>query len=268
VKPGFGPVPTALAVLVALVFVPATASEPAGIPWTDSPDQAFASAASSARPVLVDVWAVWCAPCALMERTTWAAPAVVAAAEGFVPLKVDADAADLFVDRYRAEVLPTLLVLDDRGEVLARLTGATDASTLLATMERVTDGYAGYVARRDDTGPEAAAAVASYLLDLDNGARAAELLRRRRKAADGPEPGLDLLAARAELSDERPGAAVKLLEPLTVTSVAADVRGPALELLVRAQRARGRDRAAGEALSRLRDEFPALAAELDDAGDD
>ena len=37
----------------------------------------------------------------------------------FVPLKVNADSQEVFADRYRADVLPTTLILDGNGRVLA-----------------------------------------------------------------------------------------------------------------------------------------------------
>ncbi len=213
------------------------------IPWIEARGRAFKAAGESAMPVLVDVWATWCAPCKTMEQTTYRDPAVVDMLGRFVPLKVDYDRNEAFVRLYRAESLPTLLVLDDRRKELARLTGLIDSNRVLELMGRILAGYPTYLEMRDRVGePLAARTLAAYLTEIGNGSGAAELLRRCRKSLKGAPSGevsqVELELARAELADGRPGAAIKLLKRVSEHAEDEATRAQALTLLARAQAGR------------------------------
>ncbi len=220
-------------------------SAESSIPWVEARGRAFEAASKSAMPVLVDVWATWCAPCKTMEQTTYQDPAVVDMVRQFVPLKVDHDRNEGFVRLYGAETLPTLLVLDDRRKELARFTGLIDSKTMLGLMGRILAGYPTYLEMRDRVGePAAVRALAAYLTEIGNGGRAVDLLRRCRKSLKGAPAGelsqVELELAQAELADGRPGAAIKLLRRLSEQADDETIRAEAQALLARAERERGR----------------------------
>jgi thioredoxin len=76
---------------------------------------------NSTLPVLLDFWAVWCAPCRLI------APLIDQLAKelsGKVRVgKLDVDQNQLTAARYRVQSIPTLLILKD-GQEVNRLVGA------------------------------------------------------------------------------------------------------------------------------------------------
>jgi uncharacterized protein YyaL (SSP411 family) len=65
------------AVLLVALSVPLRAAEPpSAIAWTDWSDAAFARARADNRLVLLDLGAVWCHWCHVMEETTYKDPEV------------------------------------------------------------------------------------------------------------------------------------------------------------------------------------------------
>jgi len=258
------------AIFFALLSVPgaAVAQEAAEIAWITGTGKALKEARLSQRPVVVDLWAVWCEPCKLMEKTTFRDSRVLELIEGFVPLKVDADSETLFVERHNIEIFPTMLFLDEKGEEITRLTGFIEADKLLPSLKAVGSGYGSYleqIANRDD--PQSLKGAAVYMLEVGNPDKAVPLLRKAAKLSRGAEAialeELELMLAEAMLSCGRAGAAAKELERLAGSTTCASSRGRALVGLVRAERERGRDEHAKEALARLRQEFPELSEQFD-----
>jgi thioredoxin-like negative regulator of GroEL len=244
------------------------AEEQSGIPWLIGTGKAMDEARESGRPIIVDLWAVWCEPCKLMEKTTFRDNKVLEALAGFVPLKVDADADTLFVERYDITIFPTLLFMDENGVELSRLTGYVEVAPLRARLKAVGGGYASYVEnskKRKD--PLALKAVAAYLLEVGNPDEAVKLLRRAAKLSKGVDEAgleeLELALAEAQLSCGHAAGAAKEFERLADGATCPESRGRALVGLVRAERERGREEQAFAALTRLRREFPELAEQLE-----
>ncbi|GEM_PF-3475031 len=231
------------------------------VSWNDSIPGAMEAAAAERKPVIVDVWAIWCAPCKLMDERTWHDPEIIQAAGRFIPLKVDSDANEVFVTRYDADVLPATLFLDGEGRVITRLTGYTDQAHLLRVMRTVLDGYETYLAAMAaDPGPAGLADLSDYYLAVGNPAKAADLLKRAIKKDRGAAPEVseqrELKLAEALLQDGRPDPAVKCASRIVEKSAVPAHRKRALELLVNAEKARGKESRSAAALERLNREFP------------
>ena len=254
-----------LLVLTGALSFPASAEEPTGgIPWVETFAPALQRSEQDVQPVLVDVWAVWCAPCKEMDETTYRDARVIDLAAGFVPLKVDADIATSFVERYRVDAFPTLLFLDGRGREISRWRGAITAEPLAQLMERIGGGYAAYLeAVEREKEPEAAMTVADYLIAAGNAPGAVDHLQKSLKALKRSEPAvrdpLELQLGDAQAAAGEWKAACKTYQRLADEAEQPEIRGEALVGLVRAERERGREAQAAAALERLRAEFPELA---------
>jgi thioredoxin-like negative regulator of GroEL len=255
------------ALFVLLALAPAArAEEPGSISWGEDLGEALDSARESGRPVMVDVWAVWCVPCKEMEETTYRDAGVVAAADRFVPLKVDADVKTAFVERYRVDAFPTLLFLDAAGDEITRYRGAITAAPLAELLGNLSIGYPAYLeASGSAEDPDAAVAMADYLSAVGNAPGAIDRLRtaikKNRNAGAAVLDRLELRLGQAHLDADEPKAACKIFGKLADDAEDRATRGHALVGLVRAERARGRDEEADRALARLRKDYPDIADE-------
>ena len=106
----------------------------APLPWiADATDDDFAAIAESAAiPVVIDLWATWCAPCRMVSP---ALEQVATEMAGRVKLvMVDVDGAPKLSERFAVHAVPTLLLLN-RGQVIARQAGAAPAPALRKWVE-------------------------------------------------------------------------------------------------------------------------------------
>lgn len=109
------------------------------LPWiADADDTNFAEIADAAKiPVVVDLWAPWCRPCRMVS------PALEQLAHdlaGKVKLvKVNVDDSPRLSQRFGAQAIPTLLVLQN-GRVTARQTGAAPLAALRTWVDNAIGG--------------------------------------------------------------------------------------------------------------------------------
>jgi thioredoxin 1 len=97
-------------------------------------DQNFAAEVlSSDKPVLVDFWAEWCAPCHMM------APVLEAIADEYVDRvkvgKLNVDENQSLTSRFQIRGIPTLLLFK-RGEVQEQYVGVTSKDVIAKMLER------------------------------------------------------------------------------------------------------------------------------------
>ncbi len=80
-------------------------------------------AQAEGKYVFIDFYADWCVPCKWMDETTYADKKVVKTLKsGFVSVKVNIDDFDGYTlkEEYNIRVLPTVIVLDQKGRVIKR----------------------------------------------------------------------------------------------------------------------------------------------------
>lgn len=86
----------------------------------------------SDKPVLVDFWAAWCAPCRMLAPTVDQVAAEFADRAKVVKLNVD-DNAEISA-RYNIKGIPTLLLFKN-GEVKDQIVGATSKDNIAKMIE-------------------------------------------------------------------------------------------------------------------------------------
>ena len=88
---------------------------------------------TSSVPVLVDLWATWCGPCRTVSP---ALEQLAGERAGRLKLvKVDVDKSPATSQRFSVQAVPTLMVVD-RGEVVARQSGAAPLAALRAWLDQ------------------------------------------------------------------------------------------------------------------------------------
>lgn len=98
-------------------------------------EEGLASAPRTNRPILLDFWADWCAPCKVMDADVYTKDEVVRAAEPFVTVRVDYDRKPALARRYGVSDIPTIVVTDSYGSELFRYTGYLDAPAFREMLE-------------------------------------------------------------------------------------------------------------------------------------
>ena len=112
------------------------AETPGPIAWTDWSDAAFERARADDRLVLLDLGAVWCHWCHVMEETTYKDPEVVSLIQTrFVPVRVDQDARPDLSNRYEDYGWPATIVFDARGTELVKFAGYIPPARMAALLE-------------------------------------------------------------------------------------------------------------------------------------
>jgi thioredoxin 2 len=104
------------------------------LPWiADASDDDFAEVVeNSTVPVLVDLWATWCAPCRMVSP---ALEQIAAEYAGRVKLvKIDVDRSPRLSQRFTVQAVPTLLIMRG-GEVVSRQAGAAPVAALRTWVE-------------------------------------------------------------------------------------------------------------------------------------
>jgi thioredoxin 2 len=108
------------------------------LPWiAEASDEDFADVAERASvPVLLDLWAAWCAPC--LQVAPMVERAAAAFAGSLKVVKVDVDSSPTVAGRFGVRGIPTLIVLVDGREV-DRIVGVPPEEQLRARIEGVID---------------------------------------------------------------------------------------------------------------------------------
>ncbi|MBN1999534.1 thioredoxin family protein [candidate division KSB1 bacterium] len=99
--------------------------KPAEIDWIKYNGQTMEELLKNEKPVFIDFYADWCAPCKELDRETFPDPRIVHSAKSFAMLKVDCTSPDskirAFMDNFNVDGLPTLVFITKNGIELNEL---------------------------------------------------------------------------------------------------------------------------------------------------
>ncbi len=130
-----------LAILASLASVSrAGPTPPAAISWQPWSDDVFARATREHKFVLMDLEAVWCHWCHVMDATTYRDPRVVALInQKYIAVKVDQDSRPDIANRYEDWGWPATVIFNaDRGEI-AKRRGYVEPAAMASLLQAVID---------------------------------------------------------------------------------------------------------------------------------
>jgi len=100
--------------------------------WYEDYEAALEAASEKAVPVFADFYSPRCGPCIDMNRDVFSTQAVADVLnDEFIPLKINAADNGPLASRYRVSFVPTLVVMNNKGEVIDQVTGFRDSDQLL-----------------------------------------------------------------------------------------------------------------------------------------
>lgn len=128
-----------LGTLAATMLLPLVGrAQSPGVAWRTNLDAAKIEAGQSNRLLLVHFWRPSCGPCRVLDQTVFNQPHVGSSIEqSFVPVKVDTEASPALASFFRIEKLPTDVVIDGQGKVLAALPCPMSADAYLEQLNNL-----------------------------------------------------------------------------------------------------------------------------------
>ncbi|HEV8391123.1 MAG TPA: DUF255 domain-containing protein [Dongiaceae bacterium] len=131
----------ALRFLTLIVFLAAgTVARADGIAWQPWSEQVFAEAARAGKLVILDMEAVWCHWCHVMDETTYQDPAVVTVMnEHFIAVKVDQDGNPALSQRYEDWGWPATVMFDGKGRELDKERGYVEPAAMAQVLQALVD---------------------------------------------------------------------------------------------------------------------------------
>jgi uncharacterized protein len=119
---------------------PAAAAVDGPIRWQSWSDRLFEQAQQEKRLVLLDLEAIWCHWCHVMDETTYKDPVVVQLLQkGYIAVKVDQDGRPDLSNRYEEYGWPATIIFDSKGKELAKLSGYQPPERMRAMLKAFLD---------------------------------------------------------------------------------------------------------------------------------
>src|SRR5882724_10223673 len=126
-----------ISILLIALSIPASAKPIHWISWNDS---LFAKAKREHRFVLLDLEAVWCHWCHVMDETTYADPKVASLIDAhYIAVKVDQDSRPDLSNRYEDYGWPATIVFNSDGSEIVKRRGYMPPEQMASMLQAIID---------------------------------------------------------------------------------------------------------------------------------
>jgi thiol:disulfide interchange protein DsbD len=102
-----------------IIYLLVAMQQPSGIRWIPYDQSAISRAAKEGKPVMIDFYAEWCAPCVVMEKEVFTDPEVIRLSRDVIAVRVDLTRKKPFheglLEKYRVRGIPTVVFLNGEG---------------------------------------------------------------------------------------------------------------------------------------------------------
>lgn len=139
---GFTVFKTAFSLIVIIISVwTLIPSEKKSIDWQSYSDNALTSFEGK-KGAIIDFYADWCIPCKELDALTFSDESVIEESKNFITLKADmtkslAPEVSALREKYKIVGVPTVLILNSKGEEVNRITGFVNAEEFLRIISSV-----------------------------------------------------------------------------------------------------------------------------------
>ena len=108
--------------------------------WMEWGEEAFALAQQEDKPILLDIGAVWCHWCHVMDETTYRDPKVISLmGSRYVAVRVDQDSRPDLANRYEDYGWPATIVFAADGSEIVRRRGYLNPAEMASMLQAIID---------------------------------------------------------------------------------------------------------------------------------
>ncbi len=129
-------------ILIAVAAYTLIPKETASIAWQHYDNKILTAGIGEKRGVIIDFYADWCIPCHELDAATFSDQKVIAEAKNFHTLKADMTKSlspdvEALREKYKIRGVPTVLILDSKGNEAKRITGFVSADEFYNIIKNV-----------------------------------------------------------------------------------------------------------------------------------
>ena len=123
-------------IIIAVAAYSLVPSNKKSINWQHYNSEIASASLTGNKKVIIDFYADWCIPCKELDANTFSNEKVIAASSTFVALKADltkslSPEVEALRNKYNIVGVPTVLIINSKGEEVQRLTGFVNADEFL-----------------------------------------------------------------------------------------------------------------------------------------
>jgi len=127
-------------IIIAVAVYALIPSNKKSINWQHYNPEIASASLSGNKKIIIDFYADWCIPCKELDANTFSDEKVIAASASFVALKADmtkslSPEVESFRNKYNIVGVPTVLIINSKGEEVQRLTGFINAAEFLKLLQ-------------------------------------------------------------------------------------------------------------------------------------